>query len=269
MTAPEYERVVICGPQSLFDNFRERLTRNQSAVRVRPYLGRLGRRLMGKLEESSELNAADELVRSWNSFSSEIASAYMKTCGYPAESSKKILVDILKSHSNGRRLSILDLGCGNGQLYEYFKEQKFSCGYTGVDFSGPLLEAARTALKDDPNARFIQDDVDQLSNVEGQYDFAVYSHVIEMIASPESSLLKARKLTKGTIIRFFEPPEFENDTIELRHMEVGDGKEVPYIRRKMSRDYYWLILHKMGCTHIDIYRDKYSKDQVHVLHYNS
>lgn len=210
----------------------------------------------------------DKLAESWSSFSSQIASEYLKTYGHPSLSSKKILVDILKRYSRSGKISIVDLGSGNAQLYEYFKEEKLACTYTGVDFSDPLLEAARIAHRDDPNVRFIKDDVNDLENIDGGYDFAIYSHTIEMLSSPERSLLRARILAKRIIIRFFEAPDFETDTVELRKMEVGDGRKVPYIRRKMSKDYYRLILTKMGCTHVDIYRDEDSKkDQVHVLHY--
>jgi hypothetical protein len=88
-----------------------------------------------------------------------------------------------------------------------------------------------------------------------------------MLSSPERSLLKARTFAGLIIIRFFEPPDFETDTVELRDMDIGEGRTVPYIRRKMSRDYYRLILTKLGCTSVDVYRAESAKDQVHVLHY--
>ncbi|EIJ45206.1 hypothetical protein GWL_46460 [Herbaspirillum sp. GW103] len=47
-------------------------------------------------------------------------------------------------------------------------------------------------------------------------------------------------------------------------MDVGQKEQVPFIRRKMSRDYYRLILARIGCKNVDIYRDT-TKDQVHVL----
>ena len=180
--------------------------------------------------------------------------------------SKELVAEVLKGYSKGRKISILDVGCGNAHLCGYFKEQKLSFTYTGVDFSDPLLAGAQAAYGADSDVTLVKDDVNELNNVEGQYDIGLYSHVIEMLGSPERSLLRARAMADRIIIRFFEPPEFDTDLVELRHMEVGDGKTVPYIRRKMSRDYYRLILTKMGCTHVDVYRDQ-AKDQVHVLHY--
>ena len=37
---------------------------------------------------------------------------------------------------------ILDLGCGNGKLWQRLVEQGFHGQYVGLDFSGELLEVA-------------------------------------------------------------------------------------------------------------------------------
>jgi ubiquinone/menaquinone biosynthesis C-methylase UbiE len=203
------------------------------------------------------------LRESWNAFSPEVAAAYLKTVGHPASGSKQILLDVIRSLSENARPAVLDLGCGNGQLLEFFKEKGLACDYTGVDFSAALLAVAR---RQNPEATFIQGDVNRLSTlVSGRFDFVIYSHVIEMLESPELSLHEAKKATNRVLIRFFEPPEFEVDTVELREMDLGLGK-VPYLRRKMSRSYYQLILANAGCKRVDVYRDV-SKDQVHVLYF--
>ena len=61
--------------------------------------------------------------------------------------------------------------------------------------------------------------------------------------------------------------DHETDAVELRTQDVGADEEVPYIRRSMGRDHYRLILSKLGCTSVDVYRDDGSTDQVHVLNY--
>jgi SAM-dependent methyltransferase len=212
------------------------------------------------------------LERSWSSFSRGIAVRYLKTYGHPSETSKRLLVDVLEGLARGplgvgaRTVSILDLGCGNAQLYEYFKERGLRCNYTGVDFSEPLLDVARANHAGDAAASFVADDVVELGNVTGRFDVALYSHVLEMISSPEGSLRRASELAPTVVIRFFEPPEFEVDTVELREMEVGETETVPYIRWQLSRDHYRLMLARTGCRQVDVYRD-ITKDQVHVLHY--
>ncbi len=214
-----------------------------------------------KLKMTEKNTSDDFLKESWNSFSDARAKEYLKTFGHPSKTSKEILVKALENEFGSKKISIIDLGCGNAQLYEYFKERRLNCAYTGVDFSKPLLAAAKKA---NPEAEFIQSDINLLDNIKDVYDAAVYSHVIEMLPSPESSLVYISKIAEIIIIRFFEPPEFEFDTVELKMMETAEGLHVPYLRRKMSKDYYQMILKKIG-REAKIIEDKNSKDQIHIL----
>jgi ubiquinone/menaquinone biosynthesis C-methylase UbiE len=205
------------------------------------------------------------LQDSWNSFSPKVAKEYLKTYGSPSVSSKHLLLDVLRRVS--ARISnpkIIDLGCGNCQLAEFFKAQNFSCRYTGVDFSEVLLGAAKSAM---PEISLIKSDVNFLSEVSGSYDIAIYSHVLELLSAPEDSLFAAKNLSKIIVIRFYEPPEFDRDSVELRWLDNGSDSRVPYIRRQLSKDYYSLILSRIGCTKVEIYRD-IDKDQIHVLSFN-
>ena len=204
------------------------------------------------------------LSDSWNSFAPEIAARYLKSYGSPSESSKILLLDVLRTCAkNTKNLKILDLGCGNGQIGEFLTDNNFSCEYTGVDFSEVLLDAAKVSL---PKSTFFKDDINSLEGITGNYDVALFSHVFELLSCPENSLSAARKFAKTVVIRFYEPPEFEMDTVDLRWLDIGSDKQVPYIRRKMSKNYYQLILSNTGCKSADIYRDS-TKDQVHVLHF--
>jgi ubiquinone/menaquinone biosynthesis C-methylase UbiE len=202
----------------------------------------------------------DTLQESWNSFSESRASAYLKTFGNPSLDSKKILLKILEKMSEKDKISIVDMGCGNAQLYEFFKENNLNCSYVGVDFSETLLKAAKKA---NPTAIFVEDDICKLEKVVGHFDVAIYSHTIEMIPSPEASLIKASQIADTVIIRFFEPPEFDVDTVELKTMETAEGLKVPYLRRKMSKDYYKMILKKINRNPKIIKSN--SKDQIHIL----
>jgi SAM-dependent methyltransferase len=209
----------------------------------------------------------DRLQSSWSALTPTRAREYLRTFGSPSTGSKRLLIEVLTRLAGRRELSIIDLGCGNGQLLETFREHGVNWPYTGVDFSEPLLEAARATFADDPAASFLRADVNTLEGVDGHWDVALYSHVLEMIGSPEGSLLNAARIADAIAIRFFEPPEFETDLVELREMEVGDGSAVPYLRRKLGRDYYRMILAKAGCKQVDLYRDESSKDQVHLLRF--
>ncbi len=198
------------------------------------------------------------LQDSWSAFSKESAETYLTGRGSSADS-KRILTEILKKEP--RPLSILDIGCGNAQLYGYFKEHDLACTYSGVDFSDPLLEAGQRAY---PEITLLSDDVHTLAQVTGHYDVALYSHVIEMLESPEESLFHAKRLADKILIRFFEPPHFEFDRIEIKTMDEGRGP-VPYLRRKMGKSYYEEILKRLGMT-AKVYTSN-AKDEIHVLTY--
>lgn len=213
-----------------------------------------------------ELN--ERLRRAWSAFSDDIAKKYLKGYGYPSTASRRLLREVLAELSDGRPLRLLDLGCGNAQLYEFFRETGLDFRYTGVDFSDVLLTAAIDALRDDSNVELIKGDIETLEGISGEFDFAIYSHVIELLSCPEASLRNARRVARRIAIRFYEPPEFDVDRVELRTMDVGDGRTEPYLRRMMSRDYYRLILAKIGCTRVDIYQEAGDKDQIHILNFD-
>jgi ubiquinone/menaquinone biosynthesis C-methylase UbiE len=209
---------------------------------------------------------SNAIRKSWSAFDRNSARRYLKGFGLGSHASKLVLAEILKRESHGNQITLLELGCGNGQLYETLQQTGLDCTYTGVDFSPVLLRAAREAFATNDKVTFIEDEITELKKVTGKYDFGIYSHVIEMLSSPERSLYQAKLRCEKIIIRFFEPPEFEWDSVELLEMPVGPKRTAPYLRRKMSRSYYQLILSKIACKKVDIYRSA-DKDQIHVLHF--
>jgi ubiquinone/menaquinone biosynthesis C-methylase UbiE len=208
------------------------------------------------------------LQASWSNFSDDVARKYLKSFGSPSEHSKQILADILLEIKGRSPLKLLELGCGNGQLAGYFRERGLDFTYTGVDFSEPLLKAGREAFSHDAGVSFVEGDVHLLSEVSGHYDYAIYSHVIEMLSSPEGALQNAKRVADAIIIRFFEPPDGVDTVVEIGNLNVGDPSAPlnPYLRWTLGRDYYRLILAKLGVQRVDIYRTQ-TKDQVHVLHF--
>lgn len=205
----------------------------------------------------------DTLKSSWNAFPKSIAQRYLKSFGHPSQDSQLVLYEVLEK-LGPKPMRLVDLGCGNGNLGEYLTEKGLAFTYTGVDFSDILLDAAREAF---PSGNFVCDDVNTLANLHESFDVACYSHVIEMLPSPESSLRAASRIAKKIVIRFFEPPAEREDWVELLDMDIGSTHKVPYLRRRMSLDYYRLILSKIDCKQVDIYRST-SKDQIHVLHFS-
>jgi ubiquinone/menaquinone biosynthesis C-methylase UbiE len=204
----------------------------------------------------------DVLMTSWGAFSSDVAKRYLKTFGHPSAESKKLLLDVIRE-TGPRTPRLLDLGCGNANLAEYLQENGLNFRYSGVDFSDVLLAAAQEAFA---AGDYFKADVNTLEGVPGGHDIACYSHVVEMLSSPESSLNAAKQRAEKIVIRFFEPPADRFDEIELLQMDIGGPEKVPYLRRKLSQSYYEMILSNIGCRSVDVYRTA-GKDQVHVLNF--
>ncbi len=178
------------------------------------------------------------------------------------------MASLFKERFGTQTFRLADFGCGNGHLYGYFREYGLQCDCTGYDFSTVLIEAAQAKYPGDPNVRFVEADIQDPSMPGETVDVALFSHVIEMLESPEKSLLAAKRLAPFVMIRFFEPPDHDHDMTVIRMLEVGEGKApVPYLRRSMSRGYYGYLLNAIGCRSVDIYQVEGDKDQVHMLRF--
>jgi tRNA (uracil-5-)-methyltransferase TRM9 len=80
---------------------------------------------------------------------------------------------------------VLDLGCGNGRLYDSLKKKKVD--YTGVDFSKSLLKIAREKY---PKVDFVEQDISEL-DLDDQFDCVVSVAVFNHLPSRE---LRVRSL---------------------------------------------------------------------------
>jgi ubiquinone/menaquinone biosynthesis C-methylase UbiE len=207
------------------------------------------------------------IKQSWSAFSRDIAKIYLDGYGHPSERSKALSAAVLREIFGNAEFRLADFGCGNGHLCDYYKANGLSLQYSGYDFSLSLLAAGRDRYQHDQSARFIEADIED-PNLSGEpCDVVLFSHVLEMLQSPQRGLLAARRLAPMVMIRFFEPPVGEQDIAELLQMEVGTGQTVPYIRRTMSRGYYNLLLDAVGCRSVDVHRAEGDKDQIHVLRF--
>lgn len=184
--------------------------------------------------------------------------------GQTGSDSSRVLADILAEAGDGRRLKLLEPGCGNGQFARTLLDRGLDCDYTGVDFSDALLEANRRAFARHDHIGFVQGDIEVLDSISGRFDFVIYSHALEMLASPERSLRAARRFAERILIRFFEPPDGDTTSVELRQMDLGKGA-APYIHWQMGKSFYRLMLAQMDVKRVDIYRTP-GRDQVHLLH---
>ena len=208
------------------------------------------------------------LKESWSAFSTEVARKYLDGFGYPSQRSKILVASLLRELFGQKPFRLADFGCGNGHMYGFVRDRGLACEYFGYDFSTSLLAAARERFAGDDKGHFVEADIGDPDLAVEPCDVVLYSHVLETLPSPGRSLAAARRTAPLAMIRFFEPPVAEYDLTELLHMNIGsDTKSPPYLRRTMSKDYYNLLLHKVGCRSVEVHQVDGDKDQVHLLRF--
>ncbi|MGA9141537.1 MAG: class I SAM-dependent methyltransferase [Methanocella sp.] len=91
--------------------------------------------------------------------------------------------------------SVLDVGCGFGDLYEYLCRNGISVDYTGVDMNPDFVEIARERH---PDARFIVADFEE-AKIDGRFDWAFESGVFNYKVSDHQAFVgnMVRKMFKA------------------------------------------------------------------------
>jgi len=91
--------------------------------------------------------------------------------------------------------SVLDVGCGFGDLYEYLYREGIKVDYTGVDLNPEFVDIARQRH---PDARFIVADFED-SKISGRFDWVVESGVFNYMISDHQTFVgnMVRKMFKA------------------------------------------------------------------------
>lgn len=80
--------------------------------------------------------------------------------------------------------SVLDVGCGFGDLFSYLQQQGFrNVRYTGIDLLPEMVELARKKHAGNPDASFEVSTIDQL---EQQFDYVVSSGIMNIRGDQEN-----------------------------------------------------------------------------------
>lgn len=85
-----------------------------------------------------------------------------KVLDWESKEAQQIRFSILISEINLKGLSLLDVGCGTGDLYAYLQEKKINCHYTGIDALSQMVKAAKEKY---PQADFFQYNITEGNNI--------------------------------------------------------------------------------------------------------
>ncbi|MSQ14678.1 MAG: class I SAM-dependent methyltransferase [Dehalococcoidia bacterium] len=101
--------------------------------------------------------------------------------------SQLVRFDVLKDIGLDPGCSVLDIGCGLGDLYGYLKEKNGAFTYAGYDISTKMVETARERF---PEACFIVRDILEEKCAPESFDYVVASGTFNVKISGHDSFLR-------------------------------------------------------------------------------
>jgi len=103
--------------------------------------------------------------------------------------------------------SVLDVGCGNGVMFEMIRERKLDLDYLGIDVTEKLLAVARQLFPADAH-RFRRLSLYELKKLRNKFDAVVCRHVLEHLPDYAPALQSMYSCArKKVIIVFYLPPK--------------------------------------------------------------
>lgn len=142
----------------------------------------------------------EEQIQYYESLLNEHGESYKALDWNSTESQKlrfQIFEELFKLGNKNNNFSILDVGCGFGDMVSYLKLKKYRFNYTGVDISLKLIEIAE---KRHPDARFSILDILK-DPIRDKYDYVFASGIFNIRTSEEFSHLE---FVKSMLLRMFE-----------------------------------------------------------------
>lgn len=87
------------------------------------------------------------------------------------------MLAVIRDEDRGRRVSLLDAGCGYGGLLGYARQRGIALDYTGVDVTPEMIEHGRRLY---PGARFEAADLLDWQAPQPRYDYVVCSGILTL-----------------------------------------------------------------------------------------
>lgn len=93
---------------------------------------------------------------------------------------------------------VLDVGCGDGGMLQYLKEQRSDLRELGIDVSSEAVQRAK-----DRGVNASQTPLEEIAARDERFDYVIMSEVIEHVAEPEAYIRQAWRLTGRALLLSF------------------------------------------------------------------
>ncbi|MSR89270.1 MAG: class I SAM-dependent methyltransferase [Candidatus Margulisbacteria bacterium] len=140
-----------------------------------------------------------------------------KALGWASKSSQRLRFSMMSLMSEwDQTYSVLDVGCGHGDLFGFCEEEKLPVVYTGIDFTAGMIRVAKAKY---PKGTFVEADILDANFID-IYDYVFASGIANLKVPDqmgwiESLLAKSFSLAKKgisfTMLSSFAPPEWRDD----------------------------------------------------------
>lgn len=154
-------------------------------------------------------------------------------------------------HCEPNPVTVLDVGCYGGYVFDYLKRYAFRSEkdfyYTGVDIDPNVVRAASYVHSDEPNAQFEKADIYALSEQygEGSFDVVLCSRVLIHIPRFRDAISELFKVARRAVVLVLEIAE--SPVLERIHRKnLDNGVELDYFFRKYAAEELSSVAEELG-----------------------
>ena len=159
--------------------------------------------------------------------------------------------------------SVLDIGCGKGELALALQEKGFDC--SGIDMKPGLVSQLVTQC---PQVRWRCAPTTDLATLSERYDVLTLYHVLEHVPNPRSMMASVKALAKPAALIVIEVPNVGGWEARLkgRHWHYYKVDHVSYFRTpdllRLAAELDLIVLGVRGYQHFSFPQDVLWKDVV-------
>ncbi len=138
--------------------------------------------------------------------------------------------DLLEEHDC---LSLLDVGCGTGPMYQIIKERQLPIKYKGVDYSDTFIDTCKNEF---PEGNWEVQDARKLKEVDNSFDCVLLLHALDHVDDYVSAINESRRVASKIVILVLWRPFVElgsgnnlnsvNENFEDTHLTDYDKSEL-------------------------------------------